>query len=633
MNSNSLQLKLKNGTTTNKIIKYTLFAMIFLYPLISSFLGVDMGDTGMHYFFFQNLFKFPDKIGFTTYFTSLVGWIWMRFFGFLGLWAPNFLEVVMEWGMSLLVYVNFKDHFGKITTLIGIMLASLYTGCYINIFNYHQFTVFLILVIMCCIFQVCINNKGVIYSGIAGFFWMCSFFARTTSITVIVCLLLYVFWWYVSGRPKGFLWKHITAWFAGAFISGAIITIIIFSFGHAGYYKEMLFKLSNMAGDSGSSYEMGGLLESFVFGNLKTMSSGVLTLFGGGLITAAFIKLFDKEKNKIFNIFIFLITAFVGVYLCYFAYYVIPVNGSPQLTTGPNYLAGILYTTAFIVVIASLLFKNIDNKFSLIALMAAFLPLLVVVGSSTVTKHVILAGWIGLPLITFVIKKIYLNTENICSAFTGSNYIKNFDANTDFKKSIKLSTSVVMIIMLLFTLNTAARMNNFDALNRFELTERIDSPTTRYVFTTKRQADAVNEVIWSVKDIEKAGRTSKQLMFGQAVLLNSILEIDPYITPWVTAESYNSKYFKEDLEKARAESDELPIVIYCRTNQYFGYKAFNYKRLLKSENSNLSGGRKQVLVEFLKSNNYHIAMVNDYYKIFVPYETEFQKVNTINDLK
>ncbi len=486
---------------------------------------------------------------------------------------------------------------------------------------------------MCCIFQVCINNKGVIYSGVAGFFWMCAFFARTSSAAVIVCLLLYVFWWYVNGRPKGFLWKHIAAWFAGAFIAGAIITTLIFSFGHAGYYKTMLFKLSNMASDSGSGYEMGGLLESFVFGNLKTMSSGALTLLGGGFITAAFVKLFDKKKDKIFNIFIFLITAFVGVYLCYFAYYVIPANGSPQLTTGPSYLAGIIYTVALMVMIASLLFKNIDNKFSLIALMAAFLPLLNVVGSMAGTKHVILAGWIALPLITFVIKEIYLNAENISSAVNNSSYIKSFDASTDFKKSIKLSTSVVMVIMLLFTLNTAARMNNFDALNRFELTERIDSSTTKYVFTTKRQADVVNEVIWAVKDIEKTGRTSKQLIFGQSVLLNSILEIDPYIIPWITGDSYNAEYFKEDLAKAQAESDELPIVIYCRTNQYFGYKAFNYKRLLKSENNNLRGGRKQVLAEFLKSNNYHIAMVNDYYKIFVPYETEFQKVTTINDLK
>ncbi len=143
MNSNSLQLKLKDGTTTNKIIKYTLFAMIFLYPLISSFLGVDMGDTGMHYFFFENLFKYPDRIGFTTYLTSLVGRTWMQFFGFLGLWAPNLLEVVMEWIMSVLVYANFKNHFGKITTLIGILLASLYTGCYINIFNFGNYVLYL----------------------------------------------------------------------------------------------------------------------------------------------------------------------------------------------------------------------------------------------------------------------------------------------------------------------------------------------------------------------------------------------------------------------------------------------------------------------------------------------------------
>ena len=46
-----------------KIAKIVLIAGIFLYPFLCSFFGIDLGDTGIHMFNYENIYSNPDKVG------------------------------------------------------------------------------------------------------------------------------------------------------------------------------------------------------------------------------------------------------------------------------------------------------------------------------------------------------------------------------------------------------------------------------------------------------------------------------------------------------------------------------------------------------------------------------------------
>ena len=106
-----------------KPIKILLILGIFLYPFIHTFIGIDLGDTGYHLYSFENLYKTPELIGFTAYFTTFIGWLWLHIFPGLGLWGLNVLEVILEMLMAFTVYKVLKSYLGEIRTLTGIFLA------------------------------------------------------------------------------------------------------------------------------------------------------------------------------------------------------------------------------------------------------------------------------------------------------------------------------------------------------------------------------------------------------------------------------------------------------------------------------------------------------------------------------
>ena len=105
---------IKNNDRNHKIIKYVLIAIIFLYPFLHTFVGIDLGDTGYHLYSYENLYKTPELLGFTPYFTLFVGWLWLRIFPGLGLWGLNVLEVIVEMIMVTVVYQTFKSYLGEI---------------------------------------------------------------------------------------------------------------------------------------------------------------------------------------------------------------------------------------------------------------------------------------------------------------------------------------------------------------------------------------------------------------------------------------------------------------------------------------------------------------------------------------
>ena len=72
-----------------KIVKIFLMFCIGFYPFMTSFYGIDLGDTGIHMFNYENIFSNPELIGFTSYFTSVTGWMWLNVFPGLGIWGLN----------------------------------------------------------------------------------------------------------------------------------------------------------------------------------------------------------------------------------------------------------------------------------------------------------------------------------------------------------------------------------------------------------------------------------------------------------------------------------------------------------------------------------------------------------------
>ena len=146
-----------------KIAKIVLIAGIFLYPFL------DLGDTGIHMFNYENIYSNPDKVGFTCYLTNVLAWGWLQIFGGLGIWGLNLLEVIVEMVMAFAVYKVFHKYLGDLQTLFGILIAIMASDTYLNIFNYHQFNVFFLILILGFEFKAVVEKKFK-YSFVAGIF-------------------------------------------------------------------------------------------------------------------------------------------------------------------------------------------------------------------------------------------------------------------------------------------------------------------------------------------------------------------------------------------------------------------------------------------------------------------------------
>lgn len=605
---------------TQNIIMLFLVLCIFLYPFISSFFGVDLGDTGIHMFNYENIFTHPEAVGFTAYFTNVTGWLWLHFFGGLGIWGLNLLEVIIEMIMAFVVYKTFNSYLGKIPTLIGILIAVMASDTYLNVFNYHQYNVLFLIIILSFEFRAIVENKKAFSFG-AGIFLTVVTFSRMGSITALSTCFLYVFWYLLVKEEKILhLIQQLFSFFLGVLVAVLILGAGLVISGQAEYFINNIFRLFGLASESDGGYSINNLWSTFLFGNLDAVASGLIFLSAGIILLLGINILLEikgkKIKTVILNLLIFIITACVSLYQLVFSYNVNPAPSWPQMTTGPSFMIGLLYVVTFFYMFFNIYGKEGKRELVMIGLCAVILPLLTIAGSNTGTKHVILGFWIIAPFVISALSKLLFseNVLNIINAGTQNLGIKIKQL------SIVLTVLILGLFVGLKFLHMIYYTMNFDSVDRSLLQYSIESDKLKYMKTTQREADAVNGVLESINRIQKKdGDTDRTLMvFGGSILMYSLTDMDSFVQPWVTNSDYTNETLTEDIEDAMGNHEKLPVVIFGRTNNYYGFEEYNYDVLISSELNNDYSGKKQLFMQFLKDNNYKLEHINDYYLVLAP---------------
>ena len=597
-----------------KVIKILLMSGIVLYPLLTSFFGIDLGDTGIHMFNYENIFSNPDKVGFTSYFTSVTGNLWLMLFGNLGIWGLNLLEVIMEIAMATVVYKAFGKNLGEVQTLFGIFIAVLASDTYLNVFNYHQFNVFLLILILICQYKAITEDKR-IFSLFAGVFFTIVVCSRMGSVTAIVTCFLYLFWYMCENKDIKFLLRHMGSFLAGTLGMGIVMAGVLLLSGQTAYFIANISRLFGLASSSGGGYSMDNLWSTFIFGNLNAIASGFIFLSAGIVLVLGFGMIFTSKeteiKRRVFNILFGIVTVGVAGYQLIYAYDVNEAPNWPQMTTGPSFFIGLFYVITFFSIFYHLHAKDGKTEIALIGVEAIILPLLTIAGSNTGTKHVILAFWFIAPIsvssVFALLKKSSVQLINEMASKLGI--------------VIKYSALVLTLFVLCVSggykfFDMIYATMNFDSTDRSSLRYSIENDKLKFMKTTKREADAVNGVLQTVSNLQKKDTEEEKLMvFGGSILLYSLTDMEAYVQPWVSNPNYSEEKLLQDIKKAEQESDTLPIIIYCRTNNYYGFEEWNYNVLIDSEKSNMYGGKKELFAEYLEEKNYSIEYMNDYYVV------------------
>ncbi len=595
-----------------KCFRIILWVFLVLYPILGTFLGIDMGDTGYHYYAYERLYTQSNYLSFTSYFSNVVGHIWISIFGFIGLWGLNLFEAVLEILIAIFVYRVISPRLGKTQTLIGLVVAICAFDTYLNVFNYHQFNVFLILIIMLSEYKAITEDKC-IYSFIAGFSLAIIFFSRTGSITLITTVLLYIMWAIYVDVNKGFLRTHLIVFFSAMIDGAALIIILLASTDQWDLFVNNVFRLKELAHTTGSSYNINNLLNAFFLGNLKALAQGLMFISSFFFFLISFGLILKKEKHIKYaiNICIAMAGVLIGYYLIKYSYDMNPVPQWPQMTTGPSFTIGVLYVMALVCFVSNMFSERGSKEIALLSAIAVLLPFYTIAGSSTGTKHAVLAFWVIAPIAIYSISKLILDKKDNSICMT---LLRKLSLSTKHV-TVFLSVAICIVGFMYKYGDLCYRTFNFDSIDRTELIYSINSPKLRFLKTTKREADAVNGVL---REIEQVDENYPLIVFGGSLLFYSLTERDSFVQPWFSNSTYPNETLIDDLELSIRCKENLPIVIYGRTNNYYGYSKENYNVLLKSNKNNTFDGKKEILLRFLKDYNYKMQYINDYYIVLFP---------------
>lgn len=590
-----------------------MIAFLILYPTISMFLGLDLGDTGFHMYAYVNFFRFPDKINYTMYFTAFIGWLWNQIFGGFGLIAMNALEVVLELTMTYIVFKIFSPLLGRIATLMGLCFASLGIGTYLNIFNYHQANVFFLLLIFACIYRAMFESK-LRFSLLAGLAYSACVMARVGSVVALIALLLYAVMAIRREDVRKMAWKHIGFFLIGTFAGALICLLPLIVTGGMDRFVNNIFRLKKIAGDESTGYGFTTLLRGLISDNLRVMVSGFSFLFASVFTVVGSAILFskqDKASKRILYAIIALATIFFGVVQIVLAYHWIPTERWAQMTSGPRFTVGIFYICTWCLLLYTVIHEGEkSDRLLTVSLSALMLVVLCIAGSNTKTKHVVLAYWLIGPTSMYFLFRIFFHPRMI--AFY----------NALMKKGRIVCTlpSMVLAFVLVFSPfvlkfgSMAYHTTNFDNPNRLLMQATVDSPRVRFIRTTKEEAAALDGLLKAVKNEPKG---EELLMFGSANLLYYLTGMDAYLQPWVTAPGYSLTAMRDELTKKESQG-KLPLVIWCKSDYMRGFHKADIERNQKIERYRNYRGKKEVVIDFLNRHGYGVLYMNDFFAVLKP---------------
>lgn len=622
-------IKKKDYVKWRRVIKAFLIFCIGFYPFITSFYGIDLGDTGIHMFNYENIFSNPNLVGFTSYFTSVTGWMWLKLFSGLGIWGLNLLEVFIEIIMAIVVYKTFGKYLGELETLFGILIAVLASDTYLNVFNYHQYNVLFLVLILSLQYKAIVQEKK-FFSVLAGAFFALVVCSRMGSVTAVVTCFLYIFWYMYENKDAKYLLKNIGLFLAGTLGAGLLMGVLLLLSGQMEYFIGNIFRLSGLAAASEGGYSMNNLWSTFLFGNLDAIASGFIFLAGAIVlflgITIVFASKEVETKRKIFNFLFGMVVIGIAIYQLIYAYDVNEVPNWPQMTTGPSFFIGLFYVITFFTIFYHLYATNGNVNIALIGICAIILPLLTIAGSNTGTKHVILAFWIIAPL----------SVSSICALLKRTSIEKLNSMTTKIGIATKRGAIILTILVLCICsgykfFDMIYSTMNFDSTDRSSLQYTIESDKLKFMKTTQREADAVNGVLDKVSELQKKDNTQEEklMVFGGSILLYSLTDMESYVQPWVSNPNYDNEKFLQDIETEEEKSEIPPIVVYCRTNNYYGFEEWNYENLLNSELSNPYNGKKELFVQYLEDKGYIAEYINDYYVVLAAPEIAESEVKDV----
>lgn len=587
------------------IIIMIIVDIIILWPLLNSFFGVDMVDTGYYLYQYEN--PMDPNIPYTYYLAVILGAAWNKIFGYFGLWGLNILEVFIEYLLCYITYRILSPLFGKINTLAGILICMLAISTYVNIFNYHQFNMFFCTLLTLFMLKGFVEEKKIwiFASGCSG---MLAVASRMPSILSLCCVFAIIYWAIVYKKGIKETVKNIGAFLAGYVAIAAIYALFLKMSGAFDRVISEIFRLNSLGKSSSGSYSSSNMLTNFINDTVNGVEAALVFVVCAGVIFLAY-EYFIAKKEQIGFRIVGVLVIIAGIAGMFAAIYLV-ADAPPyvQLTSFSWFLYGIVFLIPLFYIVRGLFWKKEQYQFDgIVMFLSEALVLLCFVGSAARAKHVIMGLWLILP---FLLNKI-------SSYRRQRDGIRIISKKKEIVFAYQTGMACILIVLVVFGIAFARFLsvtNNFDSPNRLKLTSTINNEKMEFVFTTEREAQAVNEVLQVVQ--QNAEDETTLMVVGNSLLFYYLTDLTPYVKIWVTGSSYLYDSLKQDLEEKQNAGTPLPIIIEAKTNTYEGFSEEKYQELADQIKNSHYREKGQLITEFRNNHQYNMIFENDYFSVY-----------------
>ena len=563
--------------TRKLLIRRFLVALIVIYPFAFIWQGGDLTDSGFFAVRYRFFFDFlsMNEINSLTFFTDLIGAVWLKIFS--GVIALNFLYLLFLYACSGMVYLILKDFTSnKNLLLFGVLLGAMFFIRYqYMVFNIDIASFLFLLITVFLLIQGLVKGKKRLLF-LAGASSAMACMARFPDLTILALVLIVIFHndYLNHGRIKlnWIICKTCNRYLT--YISGFVVVYIVVGglLWHFGILQMIIDNFLNVvsrAKDGGSSHGISRLLRDYFAELLIFILHFIVIAF----FTIANAQIWKHSKNLLFSI-ICSLSALVLIPIAY---------------TGYSYANDIKYfAPAFLLFpISIILLGHVDRsrqaKFSSLILLSLGISLVQVFGTNTGLFLKMNYGlMLVIPMMIIVLFEIR-NTDL-------------WGLKISWKPPLIMFMVTIICTCLIIRLGWIYHVSS-GLGSRLRAVYPIENKFMSGIYTTKTNANHIRDITRAIENHKENSQT--MFIYGHQPMLYFLVDIKPVLKDiWLKRNVIQAEVLFDELEKKASATQEWPVVIDTKENV-------------------MGTDGQELLITFLANNRYQLKNTNKDFDIWI----------------
>jgi hypothetical protein len=567
---------------------------LLLWQISLIFQGLDFADTGFHLTAFTYIFESPYSVQYSMSFwlSEVVGHLWMSIWPSGGLiWAR--IGWIVPISISIIIYYRLlisKIEAKKAVLGLGITTIFVLQGGPESL-NYDILTILGYAVALAFLYNGLLKNKQ-LYLFFAGLALGISFFFRLTNFSALAFVIIIFFWSYIEKKNLFHTFKLVFSFIMGIILGFLLICSLIWFTGQHELFLDNLPFLSITASDNRATHGFTRLISSYLMGYINA----IIMLAIAFALLFSFTKLSEKFRLPALNNF----KGFLFIIIIIVTSILMIVFEKPFWSKVRYFFIGLMLFEAFL----TSLDKNVDKKRRLLVFSGLLLLIVTPLGSDTGLEKSVFGMWILGPL--------------VLTSIDYNHRARQFKLVISENLAKMIQTSIALLI---FTSSVfyAWQSTYYDAGNRADKVFALKHPKMKWIYTSKKRADVVNELI--VEGFPKIERRKYLLAFINVPMLNYLADKEPFISSSWPKLYYSPEAFEKKLYEAIEKRKTLPSIIRQKQNtgnvdwpkKHSNPHYFEYK-----EGISMYPEHGKILNHFIEEYNYKVIWENEMFQVLLP---------------